>query len=69
MPVLPDEILLAIFDFYLEERQLEGFDKIEASQLLVHVCRSAVAKRYFWITSLPQFATHWYTQNTCEEQA
>ena len=40
MPVLPDEILLAIFDFYLGECQsCQGFDGVEVWQLLVHVCR------------------------------
>jgi hypothetical protein len=36
--VLPDEILLGIFNFCASERQVEKGD-IEAWQLLVHVCR------------------------------
>jgi hypothetical protein len=37
--VLPDDVLLEIFDFYVEKSPYEGKQRVEAWQSLVHVCR------------------------------
>ena len=37
--VLPDDVLLEIFDFYVDISQWDARKEIEAWQLLVHVCR------------------------------
>ena len=39
MDVLPDDVLLAIFDFYVDSGTIQGKMYIEAWQTLVHVCR------------------------------
>jgi hypothetical protein len=55
--VLPDDVLLEIFDFYMEKT------KVDAWHLLVHVCRRWRCL-CFWVATSSQFATCLYTQNT-----
>ncbi len=70
--MLPDEVLLAIFDFHVAKYQdldfiealLSDYDtetKIRSWQSLVHVCRPCP-----WITTSPETATLLYNQNPCE---
>jgi hypothetical protein len=37
--MLPDDVLLEIFDFYVDEDMNKGFERIEEWITLVHVCR------------------------------
>jgi len=63
--VLNDDVLLAIFDFYVGAREdQKEKQSIEAWQTLVHV--SAVARRCICITTTPGSATCLYGENVCE---
>ncbi|KAF8502597.1 hypothetical protein F5888DRAFT_1105901 [Russula emetica] len=66
--MLPDDVLLEIFDFHVDEDMYEDFEPSEKQTIelitLVHV--STLEKCRFSITTSPQSATHLYNQNTCE---
>ena len=62
--ILPDDVLLGIFDFYVD-MSLSYIRKtgIEAWQSLAHVCRQ-MEKPCSWIATSPESAAFVYTRNT-----
>src|SRR6266852_5284992 len=69
--LLPDNVLLEIFDFYVADKDPATKTKTEGWQILIHVCRRWRVWRhifFFWITASPGSATVLYSQHTCKGQ-
>ena len=73
--VLPNDVLLVIFDFCVEQDAAQHLSEqylfakytkkeLEAWQSLVHV--STMEKCYFWVTTPPESATCLHSQNACK---
>ena len=67
--VLPDEVLLAIFDFCVDEHPFANDEKKERGVAVTSARVSTMAKRRFWITTSPQSATCLHIRNTREGHA
>jgi hypothetical protein len=59
--MLHDDVFLEIFDFYMHQARRYPFEGIDT-----RTRASTLAKRRFWITTPPQFATSLHGQNTRE---
>ena len=63
--MLPDVALLEIFDFYVDEERNKDNRGVAHAGARV----SKMAKRCFWVTTSPEFATLLHSQNTSEGDA